>query len=108
MMTQVIVKGTGKKASLKKYTVAGKTGTVRNLTKKGYETNKHNTLFVGIVPASNPQYVAVVIVRKPDPSKGKVSGGANAAPIFREFMNQTLNLLRVYPDKKSLAHAESK
>jgi len=108
MMTEVIANGTGKKASLKKYTVAGKTGTVRNLTKKGYETNKHNTLFVGIVPASNPQYVAAVIVRKPDPSKGKVSGGINAAPIFREFMNQTLNLLQVYPDKKSLAHEESK
>ena len=108
MMTQVVISGTGKKAALEKYTVAGKTGTVRNLTKKGYEKNKHITLFVGIVPASNPQYVAAVIVRKPDPVQGKVSGGSNAAPIFKEFMNQTLNLLKVYPDKKFSANAKNK
>ena len=35
-----------------------------------------------------------------DPKKGNTSGGKNAAPIFREFMNHALNILEVYPDKK--------
>ena len=100
MMIQVVKKGTGTKASLDKYTVAGKTGTVQILKKKGYTSEEHNTLFVGVVPATNPQYVAAIIVRKPNPGKDKVSGGKNAAPIFKEFMSQSLNLLRVYPDKK--------
>lgn len=100
MMIQVVKKGTGTKASLDKYTVAGKTGTVQILKKKGYTSEEHNTLFVGVVPATNPQYVAAIIVRKPNPGKDKASGGKNAAPIFKEFMSQSLNLLRVYPDKK--------
>ena len=54
--------------------------------------------FVGITPSSNPEYVAAIIIR--DPKKGNTSGGKNAAPIFREFMNHALNILEVYPDKK--------
>ncbi|MED5275104.1 MAG: penicillin-binding protein 2 [Pseudomonadota bacterium] len=100
MMMQVVKKGTGTKASLDKYTVAGKTGTVQILKEQGYTSEEHNTLFIGVVPATNPQYVAAIIVRKPDPGKGKASGGKNAAPIFKEFMSQSLNLLKVYPDKK--------
>ena len=105
-MTQVVKKGTGKKANLEKYTVAGKTGTARMFIKGKYEKTKHLALFAGIVPASEPQYVAVIIVR--DPKSGKSSGGNNAAPIFKEFMSQALNLLKVYPDKKILKNEKNK
>ena len=56
MMMQVVKKGTGTKASLDKYTVAGKTGTVQILKEQGYTSEEHNTLFIGVVPATNPQY----------------------------------------------------
>ena len=98
MMHTAVKSGTGKEAQLNKYTVAGKTGTVR-LNKKGiYSKSNHNALFVGITPSSNPQYVAAIIIR--DPRNGNTSGGKNAAPIFREFMNHALNILEVYPDIK--------
>ena len=100
MMTMVVEtkKGTGKKAKLQKYTVAGKTGTVRINIGGNYKKNRHFALFVGIAPASNPEYVAAVIVR--NPREGQAYGGKNAAPIFKEFMDHSLNLLKVYPDKK--------
>ena len=98
MMHSAVTSGTGKEAQLNKYTVAGKTGTVR-LNKRGtYSKYNHNALFVGITPSSNPEYVAAVIIR--DPKDGNTSGGKNAAPIFREFMNHALNILEVYPDIK--------
>ena len=98
MMNTSVKSGTGKEASLNKYTVSGKTGTVR-LNKKGkYSKFNHNAIFVGITPSSDPEYVAAIIIR--DPKKGNTSGGKNAAPIFREFMNHALNILEVYPDIK--------
>ena len=98
MMRSVVEKegGTGKKAKLEKYSVAGKTGTSRILDNGEYSTYKHNAIFVGIVPASKPEYVVAVIVR--NPKKGSASGGKHAAPIFKELMSHSLNLLRVYPD----------
>ncbi len=107
LMTRVVKNknGTGKKASLEKYTVAGKTGTARMLVNGKYAKNKHLALFVGIVPASDPQYVAAIMVKNP---KGKTSGGSNAAPIFKEFMSQALNLMKVYPDKKIIKNAKNK
>ncbi len=98
MMTAVVDSGTGQNAKLDKYSVAGKTGTVRMNIKGAYKKNNHLALFVGIVPSVNPEYVAAIIVR--NPRNGPAAGGKNAAPIFKEFMNHSLNLLKVYPDKK--------
>ena len=98
MMQTVVEDGTAKKARLEKYTVAGKTGTVRIIKDGEYKKNKHLAIFVGITPATNPEYVAAVIVR--NPKKGSASGGSNAAPIFRDFMSHSMNMLEVYPDRK--------
>ncbi|MEC9205654.1 MAG: penicillin-binding protein 2 [Pseudomonadota bacterium] len=107
-MTRVVQNknGTGKRANLEKYTVAGKTGTARIFIKGKYADDKHLALFVGIVPASNPQYVAAIMVK--NPNKGNASGGKNAAPIFKEFMSQALTLLKVYPDRKILKNEKTK
>ena len=98
MMQTVVDNGTAKKARLDKYTVAGKTGTVRIIEDGKYKTNNHLAIFVGITPATNPEYVSAVIVR--NPKNGQAAGGKNAAPIFKDFMSHSLNLLKVYPDRK--------
>ena len=98
MMEKVVNTGTGKKAKLKNYSVAGKTGTARINKGGDYSAFQHNAIFVGITPASNPEYVAAIIIR--NPKNGEAAGGKNAAPIFKEFMSHALNLLEVYPDIK--------
>ena len=98
MMQKAVDDGTGKNAKIKNYSVAGKTGTVRLRINDKYSERNHNALFVGMAPASDPEYVAAIIVR--NPKNRPVSGGKNAAPIFSEFMSYSLNLLEVYPDIK--------
>ncbi len=98
MMQKAVDDGTGKNAKIKNYSVAGKTGTVRLRINGKYSERNHNALFVGMAPASDPEYVAAIIVR--NPKNRPVSGGKNAAPIFSEFMSYSLNLLEVYPDIK--------
>ena len=87
--------GTAPKAAIKGYRVAGKTGTVHQTKKleRGYEKNEYRSLFVGLVPASNPAFVMAVVVEKP--SRGVYYGGLVAAPIFKEVMQEALRLRRV-------------
>jgi cell division protein FtsI (penicillin-binding protein 3) len=87
--------GTGRKAAVAGYRIAGKTGTTRKAN-KGYDSDKYRALFVGIAPATNPRFVLAVTVE--EPSRGQYYGGDVAAPIFREVMEETLRLMAVPPD----------
>jgi cell division protein FtsI (penicillin-binding protein 3) len=87
--------GTGRKAAIPGYRVAGKTGTTRKAN-KGYDSDKYRALFVGIAPATSPRYVIAVTVE--EPTRGQYYGGDVAAPIFREVMEETLRLMAVPPD----------
>jgi len=96
MMELVVQKGgTAPKAAIKGYRVAGKTGTVHQTKKleRGYEKNEYRSLFVGVVPVSNPAFVMAVVVEKPN--RGLYYGGVVAAPIFKEVMQEALRLRRV-------------
>lgn len=98
MLEAVVDKnGTGKRAQVDGYRVAGKTGTSRVATQKGYDKNKHIATFVGIAPVSNPALVIAVMVR--EPTLGSHYGGVVAAPIFSKVMEQALRILGIAPDK---------
>lgn len=88
--------GTALKASIKGYTVAGKTGTVHRIGAGGYEANRYVSLFAGFAPATDPRIVAVVIVS--DPRGGVYYGGAIAAPVFSTVVAGALRLMNVPPD----------
>jgi len=77
------------------YLVAGKTGTARSASGGGYE-NRYVSLFVGMVPASNPRLVGVVIIH--DPQGALYYGGYVSAPVFSKVMSGALRLLDVPPD----------
>ena len=66
----------------KPYTVAGKTGTAKIASGKGYEAGKYRASFAGYFPADQPKYSCIVIVA--DTKSGIYYGGAIAAPVFRE------------------------
>ncbi|MBN2689899.1 MAG: penicillin-binding protein 2 [Gammaproteobacteria bacterium] len=98
MLTSVVkAGGTGGKARLSNYTVAGKTGTAYIASPKGgYDKHKYIGSFVGIAPVSNPQLVVAVVIREP---KGQHFGGLVAAPAFAKVMGGALRFLNVIPDK---------
>ncbi|GLQ47253.1 penicillin-binding protein 3 [Dyella lipolytica] len=87
--------GTATRAQIANYSVAGKTGTAHLAALGGYSKNNYNSLFAGIVPATDPRLVAVVVIN--NPKKGYF-GGAVSAPVFQRVMDGALRLLDVPPD----------
>ena len=95
MLGRVVSEGTGKKAAVDAYAVAGKTGTARKIGKEGYDDSRHIAFFAGIAPLHQPRFVGVVVINEPKTSR--VGGGAIAAPIFARVMANVLRLLNVPP-----------
>ncbi|MEZ8005336.1 MAG: peptidoglycan D,D-transpeptidase FtsI family protein [Pseudomonadales bacterium] len=96
MLEGVVEGGTGSKAAIAGYSVAGKTGTVRKVAGGEYQDTKHLAFFAGMTPVYKPRLVAVVMIDNP---KGdKYGGGAIAAPLFSKIMSEALRLLNVPPD----------
>ena len=88
--------GSALEANVPFYSVAGKTGTAHVVGERGYEDNLHNSLFVGMAPASDPEFVIVVIVNEP---KGEEHyGGQVAAPVFSRVAAGALRILNISPD----------
>ena len=89
--------GTGKRAAIPGYRVAGKTGTAQEAAAGGYSTDRYFALFAGVAPATNPRLAALVVLD--DPSAGEHQGGMVSAPVFSEIMGGALRLLAVAPDE---------
>lgn len=114
MLAKVMTEGTGK--SVKKirwdaqhnlYTtdpingdilsVAGKTGSAQTGRKNKSGAEMTNSLFVGMAPASNPKYIAAVVL------EGAGHGAISAAPMTMDILAATLNLRNNKRDPKRLA-----
>nr|WP_325049132.1 penicillin-binding transpeptidase domain-containing protein [Dongshaea marina] len=105
MLEKVISGGTGTKAAVPGYLVAGKTGTARKAVAGGYG-NDYVALFAGLAPASNPQLAMAVVVN--DPKGDRYYGGQVAAPVFSEVMSGALQLLNIPPDAEPAGGEGSK
>jgi cell division protein FtsI (penicillin-binding protein 3) len=88
--------GTGKRARLDGWRVAGKTGTARKVdpVSGGYVSDRHFSSFVGFAPAEAPRIVVGVFLDEP---KGDIHGGEVAAPAFRAIVADAMRLLGVAP-----------
>ncbi|MEZ5447770.1 MAG: penicillin-binding transpeptidase domain-containing protein [Thiolinea sp.] len=95
MMEAVVRDGTGRRAEVEGYRVAGKTGTAYKYINGQYRKDKYLTSFVGIAPASRPRLVVAVQIDEP---KNDDSGGRAAAPVFAKVMAESLRLLDIPPD----------
>ena len=88
--------GTGTKAAVPGYRVAGKTGTAWKFAAGGYSEDKYISIFAGLAPASDPELAAVVVID--EPSGDLYYGSDVAAPVFADIMTESLRLLAVPPD----------
>ena len=84
LLRLVVVEGSGKRANVKGYEVAGKTGTALKLSDDGkYVNKKVRTTFVATFPVSNPRYSLLLMMDEPkatDETLGYVTSGWNAVP----------------------------
>jgi cell division protein FtsI/penicillin-binding protein 2 len=95
ILEQVVLRGTGTKAAIDGFSVAGKTGTAAKIINHAYSETAYNASFVGFVPSSNPVLTIVVVVDTP--RGGSYFGGDVAAPIFGRIAEAALRHLRVLP-----------
>ncbi len=88
--------GTGLRAAVKGYRVAGKTGTAHKAIAGGYAEDRYMSVFAGMAPVSNPRLVMVVVVD--EPQGGQHFGGQVAGPVFSDVMQGALRIMNIAPD----------
>ena len=100
-MEQVSTAGTAKNSYVAGFRVAGKTGTSNKLTGKAGD---YIASFAGCAPANDPEISIIIVVDKP---QGVTGGGAVAAPVAAEVIENTLTYLNAqrqynYSEKDNL------
>jgi len=98
ILENVVKEGTGKKAMLFTYNVAGKTGTAKKLQRIGNKmkySNKYIGSFVGYAPVDEPR--VCVLVSLNEPKNGAYYGGTVAAPAVGSIIERTLDYMEVGP-----------
>ena len=98
--------GTGWRAAIDGYRVAGKTGTAQKVdpVTKRYSSELYQAIFAGFVPANDPEVVIVVMVDEPQTFH---TGGAIAAPVFAEIAETAMRQLRVLPSPALVAQVQT-
>lgn len=88
--------GTGSRARIRGYRVAGKTGTARKSEPGGYSDSRYHAVFSGIAPVTGPRVAIAVMIDEP---KGDFyHGGDVAAPVFAGVAAGALRIMNVPPD----------
>lgn len=83
----------GKRAAIEGYVIAGKSGTSRKASSGGYKSNEYRAMFVGIAPANAPEFIMAVVMD--EPTANGYFGGAIAAPIFKEIIEDVLRVRNI-------------
>ncbi len=97
VLEHVVQEGSGKKARIKGYSVAGKTGTAEKLSKEGgYAKRRHVVSFCGFTPIEDPQFTILVVLDNP---AKYTFGGTAATPVFKEVAEGLLAMYGVRPDR---------
>ena len=96
--------GTAERAAIVGYHVAGKTGTIRKISGGGgYAEDRHQSVFIGMIPAEHPRLVGLVMID--EPAAGDYYGGLVAAPVFATVLQGAARLLQIPPDPQMVAPA---
>jgi cell division protein FtsI (penicillin-binding protein 3) len=98
LLEGVVTTGTGGKAAIPGFRVAGKTGTAQKVDPRtgAYSSTLLVGSFLGYVPAEDPRLAMIVVIDEP---RGEGWGGVVAAPVFRRVGEQVLNYLGVAVDE---------
>ena len=96
LLTQVVAEGTGAKAAIPGYDVAGKTGTAQKLDPRTrrYSHAPGVLSFVGFVPADEPRLVMLVLLDEPRTERW---GSEAAAPVFARIGAEVMRYLEIPP-----------
>ena len=94
VLRSAIEVGSGKRADVPGYDVAGKTGTAQLVENGRYSHSKMVTSFAGFAPKDKPQMAALLVLWEP---QGAFYGGIIASPVFARLAEKALPYLGVEP-----------
>ncbi len=97
--------GTGRRARIDGYTVAGKTGTAQKAVAGRYSNEAYVASFVGFVPVEFPEIGVIVVVDEPQPLH---TGGRVAAPAFSKIASGALRYLDASGELSAYRLAQSR
>jgi cell division protein FtsI (penicillin-binding protein 3) len=100
MMMGVVTRGTGERAAVPGYVVAGKTGTAQKAVGRGYSPDRHIASFAGFVPAEHPRAAIVVMIDEP---KGEYYAADVAAPLWSRIAQRAAAILNMPPSGSAVA-----
>jgi cell division protein FtsI (penicillin-binding protein 3) len=103
MLEGVVAHGTGTRAQVPGYLVAGKTGTSEKEDQARTNKDRKIASFAGIVPARDPRLVALIVLDEP---RGLTHGGTVAAPVFASLMREGLLYLGIPPTREQVDPAD--
>lgn len=97
LLENVVQKEGGKKAAIKGYRIAGKSGTAQKVINGKYPKGYYISSFVGFAPVEDPKVVVLVITDEPHGNHG-IYGGTNSAPFVKMILKDTLRYMGVTPN----------
>lgn len=97
LLEQVVASGGGRKATVRGYRIAGKTGTAQKVNDwgTGYSEGKYIASFCGFGPVEHPQVALLVMID--EPLGASFYGGQIAAPVAGRILSQVFRYLRIEP-----------
>jgi len=106
ILEAVVERGTGKRARLPGYRVAGKTGTSQKIDPGtgSYSSSSVIASFVGFVPVEQPALTMLVVLDEPEVDKW---GGKIAAPVFGSVAERVLPHMGIFPGGAQLIQTAS-
>jgi membrane peptidoglycan carboxypeptidase len=106
LLVSVVDSGTGVRADLATFRLAGKSGTARRtVSGHGYVQGNYTASFVGLFPADDPQFVVLV---KLDSPRGAYYGGEVAAPVSAVVLRAAIAARDAALDRGELAIVEKR
>ncbi|MGV9943115.1 peptidoglycan D,D-transpeptidase FtsI family protein [Streptomyces sp. NPDC003401] len=87
--------GTGTKARIPGYRVAGKTGTANRVDPATGKYRGYTSSFAGFAPADNPRVTVYCAIQ--NATEGSYFGGQICGPIFKQVMEFSLKTLQIPP-----------
>lgn len=104
LMRLVVSHGTGTKADVAGYRVAGKTGTAEKVSGGGYDGKAKLASFVAAFPVDDPKYIVLVMIDEPKGDKSThnfATGGWISAPVVHKVIARMGPLLNMPPQYNS-------
>jgi cell division protein FtsI/penicillin-binding protein 2 len=92
MLEHVVTNGLAQPVQIPGYTIAAKTGTA---TTQGTDVSQTEASVAGFIPASNPQFVILVKIDRPQVT---IFGGTAAAPLWKAIAQELMWYYHVSPD----------